>query len=219
MNTRRSGLLALACFAVLVFSMASASQSAQLEDPLVSGMSPFEDLIEVALDGNDSGISSALGDADRQSVRIREALPDPAAKQLAGLMQELHRAAAAGAHLRVASDAVEAFRLLVDNVQVEAHSLPREVSLLDYAGFKLRVLAAAEKPSWKDIRETVDDADAWWRALHGRVSERSLRDAFDSTIRGLRDASRIEDVPMLRFAAQIDLDLVDLLEVDLERSR
>lgn len=219
MNTRRSGLLALACFAALAFSMASASQAAQLDDPLVSGMSPFEDLIEVALDGNDSGISSALGDADRQSIRVQKALAIPVAKQLAGLMEDLHRAAAASAHLRVANDAVDAFRLLIDNVQVETHSMPRELSLLDYAGFKLRVLAAADKPSWKDIRKTVDDADAWWKALHGRVSERSLRDAFDSTVRGLHDATRIEDVPMLRFAAQIDLDLVDLLEVDLERSR
>jgi len=46
-----------------------------------------------------------------------------------------------------------------------------------------------------------------------------LRNAFDSLIRGLDDAARLEDLPMLRFAAQIDLDLVDLLEGDLTLKR
>ena len=45
-----------------------------------------------------------------------------------------------------------------------------------------------------------------------RIGQGPEGDAFDSTIRGLHEAEKLESVPMLNFAAQIDLDLVDLLE-------
>jgi hypothetical protein len=56
-------------------------------------------------------------------------------------------------------------------------------------------------------------------AISSKVCEKGLRDAFDSVIRGLGDAAKLENLPMLRFAAQIDLDLVDLLEGDLAPKR
>jgi hypothetical protein len=114
---------------------------------------------------------------------------------------------------------VEVFRLLIDNLQAKYLKVPKEVSLLDCAGFKLRVLAATQRPNWQDIRKTVGEAAGWWNAISSKVSEKGLRDAFDSVIRGLGDAAKLENLPMLRFAAQIDLDLVDLLEGDLTPKR
>jgi hypothetical protein len=97
--------------------------------------------------------------------------------------------------------------------------VPKEVSLLDYAGFKLRVLAATPRPDWQDIRRTVGEAAGWWNAINSQVSTKGLRDAFGSVMRGLDEAAKLENLPMLRFAAQIDLDLVDLLEGALKPKR
>jgi hypothetical protein len=91
--------------------------------------------------------------------------------------------------------------------------------LLDYAGFKLRCLAATQETDWQDIRRTVGEATGWWSAVEPKVSQQGLRDAFGTLIRGLGDAVTLKSLPMLRFAAQIDLDLVDLLESDLKPER
>jgi len=206
-------------FLLAVAPSASSSQVIKANDVLLSAMSPFEDMIEFALAGKDSDISKALVAADQHATDVKKALSASAASQFATLMEGLHRAATDKDHHEVARSAVEVFRLLSDNLQANDLKVPKEVSLLDYAGFKLRVLAATQRPDWQDIRKTVGEAAGWWKAISSKVSEAGLRDAFDSLMRGLDDAARIEDLPMLRFAAQIDLDLVDLLEGDLTPKR
>ena len=206
-------------FLLAVAPSASSSQVIKANDVLLSAMSPFEDMIEFALAGKDSDISKALVAADQHATDVKKALSASAASQFATLMEDLHRAATDKDHHEVARSAVEVFRLLSDNLQANDLKVPKEVSLLDYAGFKLRVLAATQRPDWQDIRKTVGEAAGWWKAISSKVSEAGLRNAFDSVIRGLDDAARIEDLPMLRFAAQIDLDLVDLLEGDLTPKR
>ena len=109
--------------------------------------------------------------------------------------------------------------MLIDNIQAKGLKEPKEVSLLDYAGFNLQVLAAAQTPSWQDIRRTVGEAAGWWNTIESKVSREGLRDAFGTSIRGLDDAAKVENLPMLRLAAQIELDLVDLLESDLRPQR
>ena len=108
------------------------------------------------------------------------------------------------------------FRLLIDNLDAGKLKVPKEVSLLDYAGFKLHVLDAAPKPDWDAMRKTVADAVAWWDAMKSKVSDKKLRDAFNSTVRGMQQAASSENRPMLQYAAQMDLDLVDLLEKHFE---
>jgi hypothetical protein len=163
--------------------------------------------------------AKAIITADQESDYIKTALSPSSASEFAARMEDLHRAATDKNHHQVARSAVEVFRLLVDNLQTEGLEIPKEVSLLDYAGFKLQVLAASRSPDWEDIRKTVSEADAWWTAIKSKVSEQGLRDAFGSAIRGLDEAAKVENLPMLRFAAQIDLDLVDLLENDLKAKR
>ncbi len=109
--------------------------------------------------------------------------------------------------------------VLIDNLQAKGLKEPKEVSLLDYAGFNLRVLATAQNPQWQDIRRAVGEAAGWWNTIESKVSQKGLRDAFGTSIRGLDDAAKLENLPMLRFSAQIELDLVDLLEGDLRPKR
>ena len=130
-------------------------------------------------------------------------------------MADLHRDVTDKDHQKTASSAVAIFRLLIDNLHAKGLKEPREVSLLDYAGFKLRVLASARNPNWQEIRKTVVEVAGWWKVIESKVSQKGLHDAFGTTIRGLDDAAKVENLHMLRFAAQIELDLVDLLETAL----
>lgn len=62
------------------------------------------------------------------------------------------------------------------------------------------------------MRKVVAEAAGWWKTAKPKVSDKGLRDAVESTIRGMQQAVKIENLTMLHFAAQIDLDLVDVLE-------
>ena len=218
MQITRSRLLAVA-FLVAATPAASASQTIETNDVLLSAMSPFEDMVEFALAESGSDISKTLVAADQHAADVKKALSASAADEFAVRMEGLHGAATAKDHHGVARSAVEIFRLLIDNLQAKDLEVPKEVSLLDYAGFKLKVIAATPRPDWHDIRKTVGEAAAWWNAIDSKVSEKGLRDALDTAVRGLVDATKLENLPMLRFAAQIDLDLVDLLEGDLAPKR
>jgi hypothetical protein len=202
-----------------VTTSASASQVVKANEALLSAMSPFEDMIEYSLAGNDSGVSKALTVADQQVAGLSTVLISSAAGQLATLMADLHGAATDKDHAKTASIAVGIFRMLIDNLHAKGLKEPREVSLLDYAGFNLRVLAAARNPNWQEIRKTVAEVAGWWNAIESKVSQKGLHDAFGTTLRGLDEAAKVENLLMLRFAAQIELDLVDLLETALRPKR
>ena len=56
------------------------------------------------------------------------------------------------------------------------------------------------------------DAHKWWKAIEGKVDDSRLAATFNTSMTGLQQAIKIKDLPFLRFAAQIELDLVDLIE-------
>ena len=211
--------LILITFIFASLTAAIARDASKDNDTLLRASSPFEDMVEFALAKNDASIATSLNAADKAAAAVREALPATATAQFDTLLQVMHKAATAKEHHAVATSAVEVFRLLIDNLNAGSLTVPKEVSLLDYAGFKLHVLAAAPQPDWEAMRRTVEDAAGWWTAIKSKVSDKGLRDAFNSTVGGLQQAGKSEHLPMLNFAAQIDLDLVDLLEGYFERKK
>lgn len=168
--------------------------------------------MEFALAKNFASVEKSLAKADGQAAAVKDALPPASVGEFAGQLQALHKVVVGKDHYAVAVCAVEIFRLLLDHLDATKLKVPKEVSLLDYAGFKLHVLDAAPKPDWDAMRKTVTEAVAWWKAAKPKVSEKGLRDAVESTIRGMQQAAQTENLPMLHFSAQIDLDLVDVLE-------
>lgn len=201
---------------IAVMAIASTSQASQTNEVLLGAMSPFEDMIGYALADKDSDVSRALTAADQQSKSVTATLPTPAAQKFTSLMDALHKAAMARNNHQVATYAVDIFRLLADNLQADSLDVPKEVNLLDYAGFKLRVLVAANKTNWQDIQKTIDEANKWWNAIRPKVSMKGLVNAFDTLSRGLETSSKTHNIDMLGFTAQMTLDLVDLLEGDLK---
>jgi hypothetical protein len=124
-------------FSIAVMSNASANQAINSTEILLSAMSPFEDMIEFVLAGSDSGVSKAVAEADRLAANIKSVLPNPMAGRFDALMA-VHHNAAVDNH-KLASSAVDVV-FMIDNLQAQDLEEPKEVSLLDCAGFKLRVL-------------------------------------------------------------------------------
>lgn len=216
MHLTRLPFLAVA-FLIASLTFAHGENAAKANAILLRATSPYEDMAEFALAKNTPGMTKALAAAGKGAAGVKTVLSASAAGRFDRLVQAIHQSATGSRHHAVATDAVEVFRLLIDNLRAEGLKEPREVSLLDCAGFKLHVLAAAERPDWEAMRGTVADAATWWEAIKVKVTDKGLRDAFNSTLRGLQTASKTENLPMLNYAAQMDLDLVDLLEAHFKR--
>lgn len=68
------------------------------------------------------------------------------------------------------------------------------------------------------ILKTVDEAINQWKEIKSQISDIGLYVTVNTTIVGMELASQLKNVEMLKFAAQMDLDLVDLLEGHFEKN-
>jgi hypothetical protein len=207
----RSIAVAIA-FACALPAFAQAPTPALRNETLLTATSPFEDLSEFALAEDAPGITKALAEADVQAAAVRKVLPAAAAAQFDALTKTIHQAATDKQHYVLALNAVETFRLLLDQLDAKGLEVPKEILLLDYTGFKLHVLEAAPQADWEAVRKTVADGVAWWTTTKPKIKDVALSDAMNSTIRGLQEGAKSENQGLVHFAAQLDLDLVDLLE-------
>ncbi len=118
----------------------------------------------------------------------------------------------------LALKSVEAYRILIESLDVNSLVVPIQVSLLDYAGFKFEALLHAKATDWLALEKVAEETQQQWAATHPRVTDKGLSDAVDTAIAGMYKASIEKNAGMAVFAAQIDLALVDLLEGYFERS-
>lgn len=185
---------------------------------ILAASSPFEDLAEYALAGDSDGMTKALKRYEDLSADVEKILQQPARDDLSRMVASIKQAKASGDNETVAMDAVTAYRVLIDSLDTSALVVPKQVAQLDYAGFRLQVLLSMDSPDWSAIRATSDEAGAWWGEIDERVRDNPLRDTVAAAVKGMADAARLENAPMAKFAAQMDLDLVDLLEGYFERN-
>ena len=211
MHMIKSAVLLLTLLFTTVLS-ASAGDAQAANDTLLKATSPFEDMVKYSLDRKEAKLAKALATANSQVEAIRGALPAEGKSRFDTLFLTLQKSATATNHYAIAKASFEIFHLLIENLTNEGLKIPIEVSWLDYAGFKLHVLASAPKKDWASMDSTIEDATKWWEAIKMKVAEKNLRYAMDSDIQGLRQSIKSKNLPMLYFAAQMDLDLVDLLE-------
>ncbi len=188
------------------------SPGAQKNEVLLAASSPFEDLAEFATAADEAEMDRTLAVIEDEASLTRSALDAAGRERFDALLSALRAAREAGDYTAVALGSVDAYRVLVEGFDDAALTVPKAVSLLDYVGFRLHILAGAKSPDWTAIEETTEEARGLWANLEGQVEHKGLRDAMNTTIGGLAQAVEARDALMTRFAAQVDLDLVDLLE-------
>jgi hypothetical protein len=203
------------CFSIPM--MALGQDGAAKNEVLLEATSPFEDIAEFALEKEFGEIRRQIALAEKQAAEVKKALSPDSQRKFSERLSALKKGTEDQAHLQVADHSVEMFRLLIDNLDAAHLEVPKEVSLLDYAGFKIHVLTAAESQDWSSIKRTADEAQGWWAAIRLKVKHPKLRDAMDTAVRGLGESAAARNLAMVNFAAQVDLDLVDLLEAEFEK--
>lgn len=212
--------ICLASFGLLCVSLTgalaqgtSAAAPATPNSILLHCTSPYEDLVAPGLANKDKVIAELLATADKEAETVKKVLPANAAHQFQSLLQKMHVDADAKDGRTVALDGMVIYRLMVDHLQADTLRIPKEVDLLDYAGYQLQILASTDRPDWEAIRQVAADATTWWTAIaKPKITNKAVRATVTSAIRGINQAVQEQNLGMLKFGAQMDLDLVDVLE-------
>ena len=202
-------ILGLFCLAA---SGALAQDAASANAVLLNATGPYEDIAHYAIALKVDKVAKYLADADAGAGEAVKILPAGEAREFENLRQQLHHTVENKNWTAAAESSVTIFRRLVDRLDAGTLVVPKEVELLDFAGYQLAVLAASPQPDWNAIAKLAGESDAWWQALADRVADKHLRATVTSALAGMKQAAAEKNLAMLKYAAQLDLDLVDLLE-------
>lgn len=112
--------------------------------------------------------------------------------------------------------AVNSYKTLVDELYAAESNIRAGIQYLDFVGFNIPALLKQKEVDWDSIVAVVREGSNRWNTVKRKVSNIALKDTMDTAIGGLSAAAAYRNNQMLAFAAQVDLDLVDLLEVDVE---
>lgn len=187
-------------------------------DAFLSGpASNAEDFVDAVLRGEtakyrERGQALVDGIAAVQS-RMNPARYDLARTHAAAAMAALQRNEATPAAL----EALEAYRVLEESSAAATRATPIEVSLLDYAGFKIAAHAQHARLNWNEAEAAVRFSGEQWRALRAQVKDSAVSDMMDELQRALSAAARSRDSNTLGAAARAQLAAVDLVERYFER--
>lgn len=187
--------------------------AAKKADPLAGGAEIFENLTEAAPVMDAAAFKKSLAAFETLYPSISTQLSPDRKKRLDSLVTGVRNAWHKGDRGAMANQSIEVYRLLEESIDRSGQRVPVEVPLLDYAGFKLKALLLSKQPDWKQAGKTAQEASAWWTTIEARVKDKSLGSAMAHTIAGIKEAAARKDSRLLRYAAEMDLILVDGLEV------
>jgi len=119
----------------------------------------------------------------------------------------------------IALASVEAYRLIEGATDPAQRPAPIELAMLDYSGFKLSILAAGPTADWAAIGATAKDSDSNWSALAKNVRDSGIHDLAAAIQDGLRSAVARKDIEGVKFAAKLQLGIVDVLEGYFKRAK
>jgi len=213
MQTKKVSRIFLAgLFSIIAFRYTAMAQQKSKSDILFDAMSPYEDLIEYALADNVAKVKKTIQSLDVSDARLITVLSERAIRHLNSNLEKMVAAEKSSDYAGIALYSVNSYKTIVDELNVAELTIPVEVAILDFVGFKIHVLLKQKNVDWRSIGEVVLEGSSRWNKIKENVSNKALQNTMNTTIDGLQAAVKSKNIEMLKFAAQVVLDLVDLLE-------
>ena len=178
-------------------------------------LSPFEDMVEFALEKNEEGISNSftkVEEAIKEEVFSKNLNPEnmklltPKIEQLKGFVKLKN-------YEQIALAATDIFEFNISNF-VDTKKIENQIRIehLDYMGFKILALLNQEKIDWQNIEQTISSVQKEWSVLSPNVKDNNLKDSFEYLFNGLHLSAKNKDQKMAEILSSMDLSLVDVLE-------
>jgi hypothetical protein len=200
-----------ACAIAFLTAAYSADAREAACDDIDAAISASEDVAEAAIAGDAEG-------ARKFSARLTSALTG------SNLDWSPEKSRRAGERLAILKSSLESEKLAeaalastdVYSVSVAAYEprLPTtlDVASLDFAGFRLKALAAARNPNWEAIERSAEEAAKSFDSAAARVTDPALKDLAAEIGESLVPAAKSHKIEWLDTAADQTLAVVDLLE-------
>jgi len=202
----------LAATLLAVTPLAAVAKQSAKNDQILKATDPFEGLAEAGIAGTAGPIAKSFKAAQKGREAARALLSAEAAQRFDEVFKQMMAAESGHDNVALSLAAAEGYKVLVSSLDPATLTIPMEVSLLDYCGFRTHALLKAKAPDWKAIAATAQEANADWAKIRDRVDNAKLRDGMDQAQRGMATAGEKQDAALSHSAAKANLDLVDELE-------
>jgi hypothetical protein len=194
-------------------SINDANRNAKLAD----AASINEDLMTFALEGKGNRVVEKVVAMRKTLSTLRSLFDETAFEGLTRQINDMERASSQNDVLGTALVSVEVYRTMENAMNAVRRPYPVEVAMMDYSGFKLSILAAAPTAEWETIAATAKESDTSWSLLARKVQDNSMRNLVSAIQTGLKAAVERKDIYGVRFAAKLQLEVVDVLEQHFRR--
>jgi len=171
-----------------------------------------EDLIGFALEGKAAKVAEKVVAMRKALPFLRPMLATEAFEDLSGHVARMEQDSLSNDIFTAALDSAEAFRTIQEAVDPAQRVLPLEVSILDYAGYKLTILAVSPDPDWGKIAAVTKDATVAWSRLEEKVQDTKLQNLLETVQDGLRNAVLRKDIEGVKVALKKQIDALDALD-------
>ena len=178
---------------------------------LLAAAEPFEGLTETAFDPDPAKVTAAITTARATAPTVRPLLSPKGQTMLDQHMADIRRAEANQTPAALALASVEIYRLLVTE-GAGASPIPKEVSLLDYAGFRFSADLKANPTRWSDMNAAVAFAKENWAVVKPQIKDVTTASKFQAALDNMGAAAAIKNPDRAQASATAELDLVDILE-------
>ena len=183
----------------------------------VAAAETFESLTESTAAAPVADLASRTASAATQARSCQSSLSEQQSAILDNVLGRIGQFEMTHDRSALALAAVEGYRIFVNAQSRPPGSIPIEVALLDYAGFRYQAGAHSAPPLWSDMRQALEIANSEWRAVSSRVADEHLKTTFSADLADMRAALRASDQTRAQRAVNRELDHVDRLEAYFSR--
>jgi hypothetical protein len=179
---------------------------------LFSSAEAYENLTEKSYTVDAQTLADLSAAAEKQARACLVNLTASDADALSIRLDAVQAALRSDDRAAVTRNAVEAYRIFVTAETREPNGVPLQVSLLDYAGFRMQADLQAAEPDWEDFENALSFAEQQWSEIETKIIDLELRESFAAELNHVRIAAKDRNTSAAKESAGAELDQVDLLE-------
>ena len=210
MTLYKSFLAAFLAVSVQAAPLTAATESHK--DIMEAAAAACEDMVDAVASNGMSAAQTKITDLRAALKKAHGFLKADVVLQLDSRADEIAALAKSDSKTRLSLAAIETFKDIVSAADWQKVKVPKDVSMLDYTGFKLGILAADANTDWAEAAKTADEAHRVWEKLIPAFKDEDLVDLAHTLDDGTLDAVKRQDALGLKFATKLQLVSIDLIE-------
>jgi len=178
-------------------------------------LSPFEDMIEYALDKNTQDVENRYKNIQelKTSKLLKKSINAVAYQKVVADIDKIQTLIKTQNYSDIALVSTSIFKSIVNNFNYSEYVVNQiHIENLDGIGFELLSHLSKGSVDYAQLQSIINEAKKSWMFLRNNIKDENLIDTFDLLFKALLHATIEHDREMMKMLALMDLSLVDVLE-------